>query len=254
MMIESRRQTFAEPFGIEGENEDLFSLKELFRILWKWLGIIMLVMVLLPATVVGLSLLQTPQYQATIQVLIGQERGISETPEPILVLTPTMAEGITSRRVAEAVIQRQNLQMAPEQLLANLSAEPLPETVFVEVNYTDPDPERAKRLVEAVGAAFSNEISEVSTENSTITATVWEQAAVPSSPISPNSVQRGMWALALGTMLGIGLALLLEQFDDRWQSSDEAEQISGVPNLGTIPEFEISAKRDRQIKGPANGR
>jgi protein tyrosine kinase modulator len=40
------------------------------------------------------------------------------------------------------------------------------------------------------------------------------------------------------TMLGVGLAFLLNYLDDSWQSSEEAEQLSGVPTFSIIPGFE----------------
>jgi capsular polysaccharide biosynthesis protein len=45
-------------------------------------------------------------------------------------------------------------------------------------------------------------------------------------------------ALVLGLVLGAGLALLMEYLKDSWNSPEEVEQISGVPNFGVIPEYE----------------
>jgi polysaccharide biosynthesis transport protein len=41
--------------------------------------------------------------------------------------------------------------------------------------------------------------------------------------------------LVIGVVLGAGLALLLEVFDDRWQSPEEVEEYSGMPTLGVVP-------------------
>jgi capsular polysaccharide biosynthesis protein len=40
-------------------------------------------------------------------------------------------------------------------------------------------------------------------------------------------------------LLGVGLAFLLEYLDDRWNSPEETERVSGVPTLGAIPKFKV---------------
>lgn len=239
MIIEPRPGIPAETT----ESDDILSIRTLLQVLWKWLWVILLVVFVLTGTVVGLGFLQTPQYEASIKVLVGQQQGISETPQDAFALqnvTATMAQAISSRRTAEAVIQQLDLQTSPEDFLANLNAEQIPDTQFVQVSYRDVDPERAARIVNTAGAVFSEQMSNESSNAGAITATVWEQAIVPDGPVSPNPVRNGFLALVLGSMLGVGLAFLLEYFDDRWQSPEEAEQISGVPTFGVIPEFEVS--------------
>jgi capsular polysaccharide biosynthesis protein len=47
----------------------------------------------------------------------------------------------------------------------------------------------------------------------------------------------------LGSLLGVGLAFLLEYVDDSWTSPDEVEEVSGVPTFGVIPAFGVSASK-----------
>jgi succinoglycan biosynthesis transport protein ExoP len=95
---------------------------------------------------------------------------------------------------------------------------------------------------------FSEQVSEVSPSASAITATVWERAETPEVPVSPNPVRNGFLALVLGLMLGVGLAFLLEYLDDSLRSPEEAEQITGVPTFGIIPEF-IKTSADKKKGG-----
>lgn len=241
MVTEPRHDAFVE-------SEYTLSLRGPAQIIWKRLWIIALVAVLFTGTAVGLSLSQTPQYEASTKILVGQEQGIADNPGNALglqQLTQTMAEAAGSRPVAEAVIQRLGLQMSPNSLLGGLNVEPIPETQFIQVSYRGSDPDTAQRIANTVGEVFSEQISEVSP--SAITATVWEEATVPFAPVSPNPVRNGLLALVIGSMLGVGLAFLLEYLDDSWQSSEEAEQISGVPTFGVIPEF-------KALKGKKRGK
>jgi capsular polysaccharide biosynthesis protein len=232
-----------------GEEEHVLSLAELLRVVRERLWVIALVTSVLTGATVGLSLAQTPTYEASIKILVGQERGITETPNDAVglqQLTQTMTEGVNSRRVAEAVIRQQNLQVSPEEFLEErLSVEQVPQTQFIRADYKDPSPERARQVANAVGDVFSEQISEVSPSANAITATVWERAVVPEDPISPNPLRNGLLALGLGLMLGTGLAFLLEYLDDSWRSPEEVEQISGVPTFGMIPEFEASRGKKR---------
>jgi capsular exopolysaccharide synthesis family protein len=239
------------------EGEYVLSLADLLQVIRRRLWIILLVVGVLTGAAVAFSLAQTPMYEASIKLLVGQERGITETPNDVMglqQLTLTMAEGVSSRPVAKAVIQQQNLRMSPDAFLEeHLRVQQVADTQFVQVDYRDPSPERAQRVANAVGEVFSKRVSEESPSANAITATVWERAALPSEPVSPNPLRNGFLALVLGLMLGVGLALLLEYLDDSWRSPEEVEQISGVPTFGIISEFEAFKARKGNIHDAFTG-
>ena len=220
------------------------SSRAILRVLWRRLWVIGLLALVLTGVSVGFSLVQTPKYEASIKILVGQEEG-SEVPagglggevQGLQQITQTMAEGVNSRPVAEAVIRQLNLQTTPEDLQKHLNVEQVRATQFIQVDFTDTSPERAQRVANAVGGAFSEQVSEVSPSANAVTATVWEQAELPGEPVSPKPVRNGLLALALGVMLGVALAFLLEYLDDSWRSPEEVEEISGMPTFGVIPEY-----------------
>lgn len=209
------------------------------RTLKKRIWVVLLAIVLIEALAVSSSLLEAPRYEASIKILVGQRSDVNPTIAPSVLdlqqLTLTMAQAVNTRPVAEAATRRLNLSMTPENLLANLDSEALEETQFIEVTYTDSDPQRAQRVVNAIGEAFSEQVSKVSLSANAVTATVWERATVPEVPISPDPVRRAFLGLLIGVILGVGLAFVLEILDDSWRSPEEAEQISGVLTLGVIP-------------------
>ena len=192
-------------------------LKYLIQTIWRRVWIVVLVALLSTGTTVGFSIMQTPMYAASIEILVGQ-RSTDQIPEDIFdlqQLTQTMAEAIRSRRVAEVVIQELNLRMTPENLLQNMRAEQVRATQLIQVEYRDPDPQRAQEVADTVGRVFSEQISKVSPSASSITAEVWEHATVPQSPVSPQPIRNGAIALGVGVMLGIALALLLDYLDGK---------------------------------------
>lgn len=224
------------------EDEYVLSLADVLAVLRRRVWVILLVALLCAAAAVAFSMTRTPLYQGTITILVGQDQGIvSGNPgdvQGLQTLTQTMAEAVNSRPVAQAAIERLGLSVEPDEFLQNLTVEQVPNTQFIQASYTDPSPEEARRIANAVGEVFSDQISEVSPDASSITATVWERAVTPENPVSPNPARNGLLALVLGLMLGVGLAFLMEYLDNSWRSPEEAERVSGVPTFGLVPKFD----------------
>lgn len=227
------------------QDEYVLSLGDLLRVIWKRWWVIALIAILSTGAALGYSLGQTPVYEASIKILVGQE-GQSNVPgglggevQGLQQITLTMSEAVATRPVADAVIDRLDLNLTPEEFLENLSVEQVGNTQFIQVSYSDPNPERARRVANTVGEVFADQVSEVSPSANSITATLWERAIAPESPASPNVLLNTLLALVLGLMLGVGLAFLMEYLDDSWRSPEEVEQISGVPTFGIIPEFKV---------------
>lgn len=246
LMTPGAGSTGIEPDGAftgVSQDEHVLSLGELLQVLWRRMWIIMLVTILLVGLVVGFDLQRPPVYAASSKILVGQQSNVNPAVATSVYdlqqLTLTMAEAVASRPVAKAASERLDMPIAPEDLLEDLDAEAVQETQFIEVTYTDTNKARAQRVANAVSAAFADRVTEVSPSVNAVTATVWEKAELPDTPVSPNPVRDGLLALVLGGMLGIGLAFLLEHLDDRWRSPEELEQISGVPTFGVIPEFKV---------------
>jgi capsular exopolysaccharide synthesis family protein len=234
--------------------DEYFSLRESLQLIRRRLWIVALVTIAFVGAVVALNLQQTPQYEASIKVLISQKQNaggtydLSGNVEGLKMLTLTLVEAVDSRPLAKTVIEELDLRVTPERFLQeNLSVEQIPETQFIRVSYRDPDPERAQRVANTIGEVFSERISGVSPDAGGITAIVWEPAAIPEEPVSPDPVRNVLLALVLGLIVGLALAFLWEYFDDRWDSLEEAQQVSGVPTFGFIPEFKVSAG-DKQGK------
>jgi capsular polysaccharide biosynthesis protein len=172
----------------------------------------MVAVVLVAATVVVASLVETPQYEASTKILIGQERGLEgagmeaqvEGPQ---MLTATLAAAAQSRPVAEETIERLGLSTTPDVFLERLEAEAVGNTQFIELSYTDTDPERARVVTNTVGDVLSEQVSEVGQDNNRLTASLWERAPVPKKPVSPNPLRDGLLALVSGLLICVGLTL-----------------------------------------------
>jgi succinoglycan biosynthesis transport protein ExoP len=61
-------------------------------------------------------------------------------------------------------------------------------------------------------------------------------ATVPTKPADPKKVTNGVLAFVAGLIVGIGIALLLEYYDESIRSKDDLERVTnGIPTLGLIP-------------------
>ena len=230
---------------VEGERH--FSLRDVAQIIRKRLWMIVLVTLVFVGAAIAFSLWQTPVYEASVKLLVRQEQqtadqeSISNPDKGVVALqqlTQAAVEAIDSRSVAEETIQRLELQVDPDKLVQNLSAEQIESTPFIHVAYKDADPEKAQEIVNTVGQISTERIPQLTTSTTGVTATIWEDATIPNTPLSPDPLRNGILALALGLMLSTGLAFVLGYLDDSWRSPDEVEQVSGVPTLGSIPMFE----------------
>ena len=72
-------------------------------------------------------------------------------------------------------------------------------------------------------------------------------ATPPAKPFSPKPARNGAMGLAGGLVIGIGIVLLLEQFDTRVRTADEAAVILGMPVLGTIRKLSSKALGEQPL-------
>ena len=82
-------------------------------------------------------------------------------------------------------------------------------------------------------------------QNRQSNATVISQATTPSSPSSPKILPTLLMGLVAALGLGLGTALLLEQFDKRMRTTSDSIDFLGLPVIGIMP----SPTMNRRLKG-----
>jgi len=232
--------------------EDTLPLKDIVRVLGRRLWLIIAVTLVIVGGAVGFGLAQTPTYEASTKLLVGQQKGAGDPfnlagdVQGLQLLTKTLAAAVNARPIAQVVVRQLDLSINPNELMANVQVEQIPDTQFVQVTYKDTNPERAQLIANSIGDVFSVRISEISPKASGVTVTVWESATMPTNPVSPNFMLILPLALVLGVVLGVTLALLLEYWGSGWRSAEEIERAFGRPVIAVIPAFDVSkGKRER---------
>ena len=64
---------------------------------------------------------------------------------------------------------------------------------------------------------------------------ILDSARPPSAPVEPNIPRNLAFALVLGSILGVGLAFVIENMDNTVRTTEQAQLISLLPSLGMIP-------------------
>jgi succinoglycan biosynthesis transport protein ExoP len=145
------------------------------------------------------------------------------------------------------------LRQREEQLRAALAAQ---KTRVLELNRTRDelgamlkDLDSAQRAFDAASGRFSQTRIEAQAEQSDIA--VLNPAVAPAEPSGPRVLLNTLVAILLGTVLGLGLALLLELLQRPVRSAADVQELLGIPVLGTI-EWHAPPRRTglRALMGP----
>lgn len=183
-----------------------------------------------------------PVYQATAKVFIGpksvNQSDIGETLGAITFsrdFVASYAQQIRSRPVAERVVEKLQLAISPAALTSAVRTSIVPETRIIEVTVKDTDPDRAARIADGLIDVF---VSSIAAQGSAagVAASVFESALPPQSPVSPRPLRDGALGWILGGVIGVALAMGLEQLDTSLRTREEVEAaIAPTTVLAAVP-------------------
>jgi capsular exopolysaccharide synthesis family protein len=217
---------------------------DLLRTLRKRRLLVVAAVVCCAATALAASLATIPVYRASAKLLVmarsqpGAE-GINSAYTGALLsqqLMESFAAVIESRPTAEAALRRQYENIPAGVLQKRVKADPIPDTLLIELSLEDIDPDRAQRLTNAVALAFVGQVPRLQ-GGSTVQVSLVEPALRPGAPVRPQTSFNVTLAALLGLMIGVGFAFLAEQLDTSIRSADVLEGAADAPVVGTIPLF-----------------
>ena len=167
----------------------------------------------------------TTAYQGS---LFGQERAQS------------YAQIVNKRRVTGQVVNRLGLEESADDLGARISASVPDKTVLIDVTVTDGKPAKARLIANTVASVFIDVVDQIETppgaSTSPVKVSVVEDAALPTSPVSPRTKVDIALGLILGALLGAALALLRATLDTRVRTAEDVKAALDLPVLGIIPQ------------------
>ena len=218
-------------------------LRDYLRIIRKRAWLIMLAVAVCAGAAYVTSTATAPVYEGTAKLLVvakvDPRGGADSALQGTLLsqqLVKSFAQIIQSRATAEAALRLDPQPFSPRQLQAKVHAEPVTDTLLIELRVEDTDPARAKRLTNSIARAFMMTVPNLQS-GSTLRVSLVEPALRPLAPVRPRTKLNVTLGLLLGLMLGFGLAFLREFLDRSLKTPEELEVAADAPVVGTIPPF-----------------
>lgn len=204
------------------------------------------------AIAIALSLVATPTYSARVQFFVSttdsQTSGEAFQGSMFsLDRVQSYARLITGEQLARRVVDDLRLDVSPGAVSGQISAEPMTDTVLIDVTVVDENPARAQQIAGAVGREFPSLVTELETPDgggpSPIKVAVTDEPEIPTAPSSPNTTRNVLLGLAAGLLVGSTGAVVRAYLDRSVKDLDEAAAATGVPAIGMILRDAVLEKR-----------
>ncbi|GAA3455353.1 polysaccharide biosynthesis tyrosine autokinase [Dactylosporangium matsuzakiense] len=164
------------------------------------------------------------------------------------------ADLLTSERLGQAVVDDLALPMSAVTLVSKVDAIVVPDTVLLRVTVTDTSRDQSLRIAQALGRQFTRLVGQLETPPDAAAAPVKVEVVggprLEAAPVAPRPLRNMGIAVALGLLLGVGLAVLRETLDTSIRSAEALRDISGAPDLVTVA-FDATAKDSPLAVGDA---
>lgn len=216
-------------------------LAKLLRSRWVTIAVTALVVVL---AAIGLSLATTPLFEASTRLFVSTTAGASMTDlyqanrlsqERVLSYT----ELLTGETLAKRTLEKLGIDEPAEELQERVKASAKRDTVLISVKVLDESPVRARDLANALSDEFVSLAKELETPKPgaqpDARVVVEQRASVPAKPVIPRTNRNIAAGLAVGILLGIGLAFIRDMLDNTIKDREVVENITGVGLVGIIP-------------------
>ena len=208
-----------------------------------WRGMVVFVL-LGTAAAAGLSLVQPRIYQADASgfVSAGSSSSAGEASVGDMLAKSRAASYVDlarSRATAVTVIEELGLQAAPASLIGRVTVTQPVDTVLIKVSARDGSPRAAQQLADAWVQALARQVDKVENPSGAATQSLRvvpvESAALPTTPVSPNTERNVGVGVVGGLLLGLAYAVLRSQLDRKIRRADDLARQFGVTVAATIP-------------------
>lgn len=244
--------------------EETISLQEVFEIIRKKIALILIITFSAAAISAIVSFfLITPKYERSTQLLVNRSQ-VSENfstneVQTNIQLINTYSEIILSPRILdiaakelEGLIDLENGEITASYLKGKITVNNQNNSQVLNISVEDTDPYRAALIANKVAEVFQREIPSIMNVDNV---NILSEAEVPEdlSPVSPKPLLNIAIAFVVGLMLGVGLAFLIEYFDNTIKTEQDIEKYLELPVLGVITTFDMEdmqQKRDfKSLRG-----
>lgn len=177
----------------------------------------------------------TPQYSSTsMMYILSKETTLTSLADLQIgsQLTEDYKVIVNSRPVLGEVIDSLALDMSYEQLLAKVSIGNPTDTRILTVTVTDPDPYRAKAIVDCVAETASDYIGEIM---EMIPPKNIENGTVATRKTSPSNGKNAVLGALAGMVLVCGVIVIQVIMNDTVRTEEDVERYLGLSVLASVP-------------------
>ena len=212
------------------------NLKELINYFKSKIGLIILI--LFCVITVGNSftiLTRVLMYQSTTKIVLVSENNNSTEVALNRNLVGTYSEIIKSRTVLSNVINNLGIDEKVSELSKNITVTSVTNTEVIIITVANDNSEDAKLIADETAEVFMKEIQKVYKLNNV---SIIDKAQESETPYNVNYVKDNLIYIAIGLILGLGIAFVMYYFDTTIKTSNEIEDKLGENVLGAVPKEE----------------
>ncbi len=231
----------------ERDNDDVveINLAEVGRAIFHRIWLVILAGVVAGAVAFAISrFFITPVYTSTAQVIVLTDDSKSSSLANLQAsaqLTSDYAQLMTSPTVLRETIQDLNLTMEEDALKKRITITNPTNTRILIITASDPDPERAQRIVNAI----SQNGSEYITQTLGVTTPNISGGEVADKPSSPNVKKNTAVGLLIGVLLAIVWIVVSMIVNDTMTTEDDVEKYLNLTVLASVPDRGADAGKRR---------
>lgn len=233
--------------GIVRDDDEMeIDLLQLLRALKKRIWVILAVMVLFGGIAGAFSkFVLTPQFTSTTMMyILSQETTLTSLADLQIgsQLTKDYKIIVSSRPVLEKVNENLGLGLEYEELVEKLTIDNPADTRILSITATDPDPYRAKAIVDSIAETSADYIGEIM---EMVPPKIIEQGVVATEKSSPSNAKNALLGALAGMVLVCGITILEVLMNDTVQTEEDVEKYLGLTVLASVPLREGEVQEDK---------
>lgn len=232
--------------------EDTIDLLDLFGFLWKWIWLIITVVLLVgSASYMGTKLLVTPTYKTAFTAYVNNRNASAGADiSSMLSSSDLMASKSLANSYAEILTSRDLLLMAAEEagedeytykeLYQAVTTEVKSDTEIITVSVELEDPNAAVAIANALADISRDYIADIVDGSSM---KIIDKAILPETYYTPSYLKNAMMGGLLGGVLVCAFLMLFYFMDDTIKSENDLVKRLDVTIIGTIPDLATATRR-----------
>lgn len=238
----------------EIDDEIEIDLWEIFYALrTKWWALALALVLGSTLAIVYSKMILVPKYTSTSMVYILSKETTLTSLADLQIgsqLTKDYKVVVTSRPVLQEVIDTLKLDMSYEALKASIVLNNPADTRILSISIEDPDPVRAKAIVDQVASTSSKHISEIM---ELVPPKIIEEGIVSTQKSSPHVAKNAILGGMVALVLVCGVITMQVIMNDTIRCEDDIEKYLKLSTLAAIPEREAERragdKRGKKKRG-----